>query len=217
MVQKKNRPALITVAILTLTLMAGMGQDAAQALRQTGLGERLVVFLLSMVPVSELRGAIPLGVHGFGMPWWEASLIALVGNLVPVIPILFLLDAIIRLLGHIKVFRRFFDWLVARTRRRGGLVERYEFLGLFLFVAIPLPITGAWTGTLVATVLRLPPWRSFFTIFLGVLTADIIVTSFTVLGWWGLAAAVIILPLLFLLSRWLERSGRKEKNGADEI
>lgn len=216
MAQKKDRLALIGVFILAvLALGGGFGERIGQTLTQQGLGEHLVVFLLSMTPISELRGAVPLGIHGFSLPWLQVSLIALVGNILPVIPILFLLDAVMRLLGRFKILRRFFDWLIAHAKRKGGLIERYEYLGLFLFVAIPLPITGAWTGTLIASVLRMPPWRSFLTICLGVLTADVIVTSFTLLGWWGLLAAVIVLPVLWLFSRWLENR-RKRKTGADE-
>ncbi len=216
MAQKKDRLALIgTLIFAVLALGGGLGEYMGQELSQQGLGGRLVVFLLSMMPISELRGAVPLGIHGFGLPWLEVSLIALAGNILPVIPILFLFDAVMRLLGRLKIFRRFFDWLIAHAQRKGGLIERYEYLGLFLFVAIPLPITGAWTGALIASVLRMPPWRSFLTICVGVLTADVIVTSFSLLGWWGLAAAVIVLPVLWFFSRWLETKGKK-KTGADE-
>jgi uncharacterized membrane protein len=209
MVQKKKGLTLTGLSIFTALVCTGaISESLGGLLKGHGLGERVVVFILSMLPISELRGAIPVGVHVFNLPWLETSLIALAGNILPVIPILFLLDAIIRLLGRIKLFRRFFDWLISLANKRGGLIERYEYMGLFLFVAIPLPITGAWTGTLIATVLRMHPWRSFFTISLGVITADLIVTSLTILGWWGLLVAVIILPLLWLMSKWLEKRGK---------
>jgi|GEM_PF-89716 len=172
------------------------------------LGPRMGIFVLSMLPISELRGALLLWaldktIHQ-AVPWWQASLIALLGNLIPVIPIVFLLNWIMKLLGNIGIFKKIFDWLAARAKRKGDLIERYEFLGVFLFVAIPLPFTGAWTGALIASVLRLNPWKSFLIICLGVLSADIVVTAFVLLKWWGLLAAVIILPLLWILSRWLE-------------
>jgi uncharacterized membrane protein len=214
MVQKKIRLALIGL-FLVMALGGSLRESVLEALSGQGLGTRLIVFLVSMLPIFELRGAVPLGILHFKLPWLEVSLISLVGNLIPVIPILFLLDVLMRLLGRIGIFRRFFDWLVSRAHRKGGLIERYEYLGLFLFVMVPLPITGAWTGSLIAAVLRLHPWRSFLTIVLGVVTADVIVTSFTLLGWWGLLAAVIVLPVLWLFSKWLERRG-KRKNGADE-
>jgi uncharacterized membrane protein len=216
MAQKKDRLALIGLALFLVTTLGGsLRESVIGTLAGHGLGARLIVFLVSMMPIFELRGAVPLGIHGFCLPWLQVSLIALAGNILPVIPILFILDAVMRLLGRLKIFRRFFHWLIAHAQRKGGLIERYEYLGLFLFVAIPLPITGAWTGALIASVLRMPPWRSFLTICVGVLTADVIVTSFTLLGWWGLAAAVILLPGLWFFSRWLETKGRK-KTGADE-
>lgn len=191
----------------------GLREKTGRLLRDK-LGPRLGIFVLSMLPISELRGAMLLWafdpVTNSEVPWWQAALIALVGNLIPVIPILFLLDWIMKLVGRIGIFSRFFDWLVARARRRGGLVERYEYLGVFLFVAIPLPFTGAWTGALVSSVLRLNPWKSFLVIITGVLTADVVVTSFVLLKWWGLLAAVIVLPVLWFLSRWLEKKGKQQ-------
>lgn len=205
--QEKVSPPLDTCSSEQKPTSAGARM--ALWLKGKGIGSRLVVLLLSILPISELRGAVPIGIHACGLSWWETALIALTGNLIPVIPILLLLDVFMRLLGHIKFFRKIFDWLKLRAQRKGGLIERYEYLGLYLFVMLPLPFTGAWTGALVAAVLRLPTWRSFLTIVLGVITADIIVTSLAVLGWWGLAAAVVVLPILWLLSRWLEKRGKK--------
>lgn len=187
----------------------GLGEKTALWLKSKGIGSVLIVFLLSMLPISELRGAIPIGIHACGLVWWKTSLVAMIGNLIPVIPILFLLEVFMRLLGHIGFFRRFFDWLKSRAQRKGGLIERYEYLGVFLFVMIPLPFTGAWTGALIAAVLRLHTWRSFLAIVLGVVTADIIVTSLAVLGWWGLAVAIVVLPILWVLSKWLEKRETK--------
>ncbi|NLI97252.1 small multi-drug export protein [bacterium] len=194
-----------------------LSQRFADWMEGGGLGNRLVVFFLSMLPISELRGAVPLGILAFKIPWLEASLIALLGNILPVIPILLFLDAIMKLLGKMPIFKRFFEWLRKRAQRKGGLIERYEYLGLFIFVAIPLPMTGAWTGALISSVLRLQFLPSIVTIFLGVITADVVVTSFTLLGWWGLLTALIVLPVLWLFSYWLER--RKKKgltNSQDE-
>ncbi len=189
----------------------GLSERFASVLKSGGLGPRLVVLLLAMTPVSELRGAVILGIVAYKLPWLETALIALAGNLIPIIPILLFLNAIMRLLGKIKFFSRIFDWLRTRAQKKGGLIERYEYLGLFLFVAVPLPITGGWTGALIASVLRLPFWPSFISIVLGVLTADILVTSFAILGWLGLISAAIILPVLWLFSNWLEKRGIRKK------
>ncbi|MBN2380887.1 small multi-drug export protein [candidate division WOR-3 bacterium] len=195
------------------TKKPGLSERIAAWMYDHNLDPRLVAFLMSILPISELRGAVLIGIPTYQGPWWHISLIALLGNLLPVIPILFLLDLVMRLLGKIRFFKRIFDWLLARARREGGLIERYEYLGVFLFVAIPLPFTGAWTGSLIASVLRMNPWKSFATVCVGVVTADIIVTSFVLLGWWGLLAAAIVLPCLWGLSKWLER--RPKKVGAE--
>lgn len=131
-----------------------------------------------MVPVLELRGAIPVGVAG-GLPVLTAMLIAIVGNLVP-IPIL------------IVFTRRVFDWLKtkgkiqtlvekleAKAEAKSEIVHKYEWWGLCILVAIPLPGTGAWTGALVAAVLGMRLKRAMPAIAVGVLIAGIIVTSVT--------------------------------------
>jgi uncharacterized membrane protein len=182
-----------------------LSQKFADWMESGGIGKRLVVFFLSMLPVSELRGAVPLGILAFKIPWLETSLIALLGNFLPVIPILLFLNLIMKLLGRLALFKRFFEWLRKRAQRKGGLIERYEYLGLFIFVAIPLPMTGAWTGALISSVLRLQFLPSTITIFLGIITADVVVTSFTLLGWWGLLTALIVLPVLWTFSYWLEK------------
>lgn len=138
----------------------------------------LLTFLTSMVPVLELRGAIPVGVAG-GLPVLTAMLIAIVGNLVP-IPIL------------IVFTRRVFDWLKtkgkiktlvekleAKAEAKSEIVHKYEWWGLCILVAIPLPGTGAWTGALVAAVLGMRLKRAMPAIAVGVLIAGIIVTSVT--------------------------------------
>jgi uncharacterized membrane protein len=117
-----------------------------------------VVFLMAMLPIVELRGAIPWALHpsGGAMGWKEAYLLAVAGNMVPVVPLLALLGPISDFLSRYRYTRWFFEWLFARTRRRGKVVEKYRALGLCLFVAIPLPVTGAWTGTAAALVFGVP-------------------------------------------------------------
>lgn len=140
---------------------------------------RLITFLMAMVPVIELRGAIPYGVvSGLSVP--EAFLIAVIGNLLP-IPVLVVFTR--------KVFewlRTKSDWLdklvkrlEAKADKNKALVERYEFFGLMLLVAIPLPGTGAWTGALVAAMLDMRLKRAMPAIIVGVLVAGIIVTTLT--------------------------------------
>ncbi|MBD3235960.1 MAG: ligand-binding protein SH3 [Candidatus Eisenbacteria bacterium] len=145
-----------------------------------GLPKEWVVFVIAMFPIVELRGAIPWALSpamGPALSWLPAYLIAVVGNLVPIIPILLYLEPVSLYLRHrSRLADRFFGWLFARTRRRGRLVERYGPIGLTLFVAIPLPITGAWTGSVAAFVFGVPLRRALPCVLLGVLISGAIVT-----------------------------------------
>ena len=143
----------------------------------------LVVLALAASPISELRGAIPVAITVFHFPWYYAFLLAVIGNLLPVPFILLFLDAFSKLLGKIGIFERMLQWFFKHTRRRGKIIERYERIGLTLFVAIPLPITGAWTGSVVAVLFGLRFKYALLSIFIGILIAGIIVTCATLLGW----------------------------------
>ena len=148
----------------------------------------LTTFVIAMLPVSELRGAIPYAVTLGNLPWQEAYIIAVIGNFVPVLPILYLIGPVSDKLRKIAVFDRFFTWLFARTRRKGRLIERFEVLGLILFVAIPLPVTGAWTGTLAAFLFDVRKKLAIPAIILGICIAGVVVTLATtgVIHFWGL-------------------------------
>jgi uncharacterized membrane protein len=136
----------------------------------------LKIFLFAMTPIAELRGAIPYAIIGHGVAWPVAYAIAVVGNLIPCFPLLLLLNPVSRWLSRYGVFARFFDWLFARTRRRGRLVEKYEAVGLALFVAIPLPITGAWTGCAAAFVFGIRFKYAIAAVFCGLLISATVVT-----------------------------------------
>ncbi len=143
----------------------------------------LRVLGIAASPISELRGAIPVAIIGFHFPWYYAFLLAIVGNLLPVPFILLFLDTLSRLLSKIGIFKRMLQWLFEHTRRRGKIIKRYERIGLILFVAIPLPVTGAWTGSLAAVLFGLKFKHAFLSIFAGIVIAGIIVTCATLLGW----------------------------------
>ena len=143
--------------------------------------KELAVVALGALPVSELRGAIPLAL-AMGFSPVKAYTLAFIGNLIPVIPLLFLLRPIADKLRHIKLFAKFFDWLFERTRKKATLVERFEALGLILFVAIPLPITGAWTGCVAATLFKIRFRYAFIAILLGVVIAGFIVLGLSLAG-----------------------------------
>ncbi len=147
------------------------------------LSHILAVLGIAASPVSELRGAIPIAISLYDFPWYYACLFGVTGNILPVPFILLFLDKIVQLLSRVTFINRLMGWFFEMTKRRGVILERYERIGLALFVAIPLPITGAWTGAILAVLLRLRFWHAFISIVAGVLIAGAIVTSATVLGW----------------------------------
>ena len=148
-----------------------------------GFSKELIVLIISALPIFELRGAIPVAITVFHFPWYYALPLAIIGNLLPVPVILLFLNAISKWLSKISFFDRFLRWLFEHTRRRGKIIERYERIGLVLFVAIPLPVTGAWTGSLAAVLFGLKFKHAFLSIFVGILIAGVIVTCATLLGW----------------------------------
>jgi len=147
-------------------------------LRDFRLNKEAITFVVSMMPIFELRGAIPLAVLHFKMPVVTAYVISWVGNLVPVLPIIYFLEPIRKALSHIKIINKFFIWFYARTYKKSKKAMQYGAIGLTLFVAIPLPVTGAWTGSVAAILFDIKPRYAFPAIILGVTIAGIIVTSF---------------------------------------
>ena len=137
-----------------------------------------LVVIVSAMPVSELRGAIPIGIM-LGLTPLRVFILAILGNLIPVLPLLYFLDPVSARLRKFPIFKKFFDWLFERTRKKSKVIEKYELLGLIIFVAIPLPMTGAWTGCVAASLLKLKKKLSFFAVAIGVTIAAVIVTIIT--------------------------------------
>ncbi len=174
-----------------------------QDLVTRGVTPELAVFLTSMLPIIELRGALPMAINFFHIVWPKAFLISFVGNLVPVPLILWLLGPVVRILSKIKPLGTFFQWLFERTRRKGNrVIEKYEEIGLLAFVAIPLPGTGAWTGALIAFLFGLDFKKSFLVITVGVFIAGVIVTCLCLLGWLGAIIAGTGFILLAIVGFW---------------
>lgn len=184
------------MCLLVVPALGSTGERAAGWLQARGVRPELVVMLIAALPIVELRGAVPVGIIVLGLSWWQAVLWSLVGNIAPIVVVLLLLEQVVGWLSRVLFFRRFFDWLYARALSRSGTIQRYEFWGLVTFVGIPLPITGAWTGAVVAKVLKLPYWRSLLAIALGVVMAAAVVTFVSVLGrqfrWLGIGLLVLI-------------------------
>ncbi|MBQ8975393.1 MAG: small multi-drug export protein [Oscillospiraceae bacterium] len=132
-----------------------------------------------MVPVFELRGGLPMGVS-FGLPFPVAITAAIIGNLIPVPFIIIFISRIFAFLRRkIPKLEKFISALEDRAKRKGDIVEKYSAIGLCLLVAIPLPGTGAWTGSLVAAILNIRLKRAVPAIVVGVLIAAAIVTAVT--------------------------------------
>ena len=136
-----------------------------------------VVFLLSMVPVAELRAAIPAGI-AMGLEPWAVLLVSVLGNMVPVPLILLLIRGIFRWFLRLGgVFARIVNWLERKAAKKASLLYRYELLGLVILVAVPLPGTGAWTGALVAALMGVKLRAAVPTIALGVAAAGLIMLT----------------------------------------
>jgi len=143
------------------------------------IGKELSVFILSMVPISELRGAIPYGIS-IGLSPYNSFVISVIGNIIPVPFLLKLYRPIIRWIARSTFLRKPASMIVNKVDRSSQKVRKYELWGLFLLVAIPLPTTGVWTASAVASFLKLSYKKSIFFISLGVLAAGIIVLSISV-------------------------------------
>jgi uncharacterized membrane protein len=191
---------ILLVAIALLAEEVSLRQRMVHSLAEKGWHPGVVVFVVSMLPIFELRGGIPIGINFYGMQWYYVVPIAITGNMVPVFPILLLLGPLSRLLSRIPLFRRFFDWLFKRTRSRSAVVERYKAIGLMFFVAIPLPVTGAWTGSVAAFIFNIKFRNAIISILLGVFIASVIVTTLSLLGIWGAIIAGVALMAIGIFS-----------------
>jgi len=138
------------------------------------------IFFSSMVPWWEGRYAVVAAMVHFGWKWWQALPLAVVGNIIPIPFILLFFNHVERFLRRYRFWVKIMDWLFSKTRKRANKkIHRYEHIGLLLFVAIPLPFTGAWTGALIAYLFDLDFYKSLATIFIGILVASVITTSLT--------------------------------------
>lgn len=146
-----------------------------------GIPREWTTMIIAMLPISELRGAIPVAL-AMGLSPLESYVLSVLGNLLPIIPVLFLLEPVSNRLRHFKLCKAFFDWLFERTKSKADLIQKYEALGLMLFVAVPLPMTGAWTGCIAASLFKIRFRYAFVAISLGVLEAGLIVLSVCMFG-----------------------------------
>lgn len=141
------------------------------------LSKELIVFITSLLPILELRGGILAG-YALGMELLPTFVIAYIGNILPVPFILIFIELIFNLLRETPL-RGFVFWCEKKAMSKKSIIDKYAYLGVFLFVAIPLPGTGAWTGSLIASMLKMNKKLSFLYIALGVFTAGIIMSLFS--------------------------------------
>ena len=137
--------------------------------------KELIVFIISLIPTIELRGGIIAG-YLLGLPWLRNLVVAIIANVIPVPFILFFIKKVLAFMRKHGILVKLVDWIEARGQSKSNEVTKYEVFGLMLFVAIPLPGTGAWTGSLVAALLEMDVKKAMLSVFAGVLVAGFIMT-----------------------------------------
>ncbi|MBR3364554.1 MAG: small multi-drug export protein [Solobacterium sp.] len=149
------------------------------------LSPQLSVFFISMIPLIEERGGLILA-RMLGLPMWEAVFWCVIGNIVPIPFILWGIKSVLHWMSEHHL-SRVAEWLMAKAEKNKPKIDRYGFLGLLLFVGIPLPGTGAWTGSLVAAVFDMDLKKASISILLGIFLAAVIMTFLS----YGLLGSVI--------------------------
>ena len=149
-----------------------------QGLFGSGVPGELIAFLASMLPVIECRGGMIIA-KGFGIPFLRAFLLCYAGNMIPVPFILLFIKQIFAFMKKHNILTKFIEFLEGKTARNQEKVMRYKQWGLLLFVAVPLPGTGGWTGSLFAALLNVDFKKALPIIALGVFIADVIMSLFT--------------------------------------
>lgn len=147
-------------------------------------GKEAIVFIISMIPILELRGALLVAGPILGVPVAKAIPLCVIGNIIPVPFILLLITPIFKWLKGTKLFRPMVTKLENKAMSKSDQIEKYEFLGLVLFVGIPLPGTGAWTGSLIAALLGIKFKKAFPAVIIGICMATVIMwfISYVLLG-----------------------------------
>lgn len=138
-------------------------------------GKEILVFIISLLPILELRGGL-IAAALLGLDPIPSYIISIVGNVLPVPFILLLITKLLKWMrgSKFKIFNKIANWLDEKVEKNKGQIEKYGYLGVVLFVGIPLPGTGAWTGSLIASVLELDRKKTFLAVMVGILMASII-------------------------------------------
>ena len=146
-----------------------------------GIPSEISTMIIAMTPIFELRGSIPVAITFFHLSPFAAYFWSVLGNILPMIVLVFFLEKVSLFLSErFSFWKKFFEWLFARTRKKAHKqIEKYGDWGLFFFVAIPLPVTGGWTGALAAFLFGIKKIKAIFIISLGIMTAGLIVSLLT--------------------------------------
>ncbi len=146
-------------------------------------GKEMLVFIISLMPILELRGGL-IAAALLGLSPLKSYIICIIGNILPVPFILLLINKILSWMRTSRHFSKIANWLDKKVEKHKGQIEKYGYLGVILFVGIPLPGTGAWTGSLIASVLEMDKKKTFISVCIGVVMASIImmILSFGVIA-----------------------------------
>ncbi|KVH96109.1 uncharacterized protein LOC112528034 [Cynara cardunculus var. scolymus] len=179
---------------------SGFGVKFANFLRGSGWPDEAVVFALATLPVIELRGAIPVG-YCLQLKPVILTVLSVLGNMVPVPFIILYLKPLATFLARTsKPAARFLDLLFEKAKQKAGPVEEFQWLGLMLFVAVPFPGTGAWTGAIIASILDIPFWSAVSANFFGVVLAGLLVNMLVNIG---LKYAIVACIVMFIASGFM--------------
>ena len=159
---------------------------AFAGLTTTILGKKILIFIISLMPILELRGGL-LAASLLGLDPLPSYIICIIGNLIPIPFILWFINRILDWMRNSKHFNKFASWLDKKVDKHKSSIEKYGFWGLVLFVGIPIPGTGAWTGSLIASVLEMDRKKAFLATIIGVFMASAIMMLIS----FGLLKAII--------------------------
>jgi uncharacterized membrane protein len=202
---------IILFSSFSFLFASGLKVTIQEKVDNVNVSNELKVFLISMLPIFELRGAIPIGIYSYKLSYWTVIPLAIAGNMVPIFFVLLFFDLITKLCFKFSFTKKILEAIFRRTRSKSAIIEKYEEVGLMIFVAIPLPVTGAWTGSLAAYLMGLSFWKSIFFIFLGVCIASVVVSLLTSLKWIGLGIACVALLYVFI-SGYIKKKRKQIKN-----
>ena len=151
-------------------------------LQQFDLFDPLLIFILSIAPITELRLSIPYGILFTDLNWKTVYIISVIGNIMIGIFVLFILPYMITFISRFYVLKKIYTYCIKRTSSKSQIINNLKYVGLIIFVAVPLPFSGVWSGALASNILSLSKYRSIMAIIYGVLISSTIVTYLTFLG-----------------------------------